>query len=217
MKAVIIMFLLVVSSCFFSNLHAQVDSLDYVPDDEVIDENHVDDNPKEIKERKKFNPEGMFVGSGMGLFIGRALVIDVSPHVGYRVGKLFMAGIGVPYMYAYELQNRRSHHIYGLRGFMRFRPLGSLDLGFLSSVYLHGEAETLTAASQNLASTTPRYVRSSGPSINVGGGFTSNFGRGWGFTTEILINVLAYHPNPSVAARTLGPPFQYRVGIYYGF
>ena len=217
MKRVIVVLLLALASCFYSNIYAQVDSLDYVPDDEMVDDNQVNNDSREIKERKKFNPEGMFVGSGMGLFIGSAFVIDVSPHVGYRVGKIFAAGVGVPYMYAYELGSRRSHHIYGIRGFMRFRPLGGLNAGFLSSVYLHGEAEQLTAASQNLSSSTPRYIKSSGPSINVGGGFTSNFGKGWGFTTEILVNVLAYHKNPNVSSRTLGPPFQYRAGIYYGF
>jgi len=215
MKRVIVVLCLALFSYFSTNLYAQQDSLDYVPDDEMVDNNQVGEDIKEIKERKKFNPEGMFIGSGMGLFIGSALVIDVSPHIGYRVGEIFAVGVGVPYMYGYELGNRRSHHIYGIRGFARLRPLGGVNAGFLSSVYLHGEAEQLTAASQNMASSTPRFIRRSGPSVNVGAGFTTNFGKGWGFTTEFLINILAYNPN--FAARTLGPPFQYRAGIYYGF
>jgi len=214
MKRILIMLLLAYFGCA-TNMQAQVDSLDYVPDDEMVDDNQASEDIKPIKERKPFNPEGMFVGSGMGLFIGSAFVIDVSPHVGYRVGEFFAVGVGVPYMYAYELVNRRSHHIYGIRGFARLRPLGGVSAGFLSSVYLHGEADQLISASQNIASSTPRFLQRSGPSINVGAGFTSNFGKGWGFTTEFLINVLAYSPN--FAGTTLGPPFQYRAGIYYGF
>lgn len=203
---------------------AQTDTLPPYVDDEIIDNNTVKPG-KEIKENPKKKgayPDGLFIGSDVGMFFGRnSINISFSPYAGYRIGKVLGLGVGVPYAFNYILSSgtRYAAHVYGGRVFARVRPLHMLR-GFVSMMYLHAEAAYHAAV-------LPAFnARWSQPAVNVGIGFMSNFEKGFSFTTDILINALyfdtyskwnnpqhPYYNHPSV----ITPLFQYRIGFCYNF
>lgn len=205
MKHIIYTLLLLVAAttCFAQN----TDSLPPYADDEIIDNNKVKPG-KKMKEGKK-GPEltGLFVGSTVGLFFLRTISVDIAPYVGYRVGKVFAAGVGVPYSFNYDLQRRDIWHIYGGRLFAQVRPFGSMRSGMLTNMYFHAEGEYLTAIDPSSG------ARESWPNLNVGIGWTSNFEKGWAFTTEILLNVFRLVPS----INSYSPVYQYRLGFRYNF
>lgn len=195
------------------SVSAQTDTIPPYADDEIIDNNTVKPG-KQIKPNQKrpgATPTGLFVGSNLGLFFGRRLMVDIGPYVGYRIGKVLAIGGGIPYTFQYDLANRYAWHVYGGRVFARLRPFGSLR-GFISTMYVHAEGEYLSAVVPRMS------LRWSAPAVNVGLGFMSNFDKGFSFTTEILVNALyTYALNNTNIISPITPFFQYRIGFCYNF
>ncbi len=54
---------------------------------------------KKKKEDKKFSPDKIIVGGGIGLSFGTITDISITPKVGYRITDNFAAGIGLGYNY----------------------------------------------------------------------------------------------------------------------
>lgn len=193
-------------------------------DDEVIDDGKSDDNkkprgkrekklkdPKKMGDPKPANVDGLFIGSGIGVsFTSFAFSVDFSPYAGYRLGKFAAVGAGIPYVYSFFSTGHE--HIYGFKGFLRFRPLAMVDHP-VSNLYLHAEGEYLMVA-QKLQSAT-QYTNFGAPAVNIGGGYaTPRFDKGFSFTVELLLNVLHFSRSNIVTARSL---VQYRIGIMYNF
>lgn len=203
---------------------AQID--DEVYDDEIQDEELVDKEEnkkgKLKKDRKKFNPENFYVGSGIGLgFWGSTFNLDVSPHIGYRIGNVLAPAIGINYYYANNLRADVESHVYGPKLMLRINPFGENGRFFAI-----GEYEFLTIKESNPYYTgtpggQPPYYQSTLNRANVGLGYTTNFSTGVGFVTEFMLDVLAFRTarnttNPTPYPSNLNP-FTYRVGFYYGF
>ncbi|MCH2043027.1 MAG: hypothetical protein MK212_02715 [Saprospiraceae bacterium] len=199
-------------------------------DDEFIDNGQSNDNnkkprgkqekrlkkPKAMRDPKPTNLDGLFIGSNFGLsFTSFSFSVDFSPYVGYRLGKFAAIGTGIPYVYSYANNGVQAYHqhIYGFKGFLRFRPLAMIEHP-VSNFYLHAEGEYLMVA-EKLQTPGSRYVQFGAPAVNVGAGYaTPRFDKGFCFTAEILLNVLYFSPNSILTAR---PLVQYRIGIMYNF
>jgi hypothetical protein len=208
MKKQAIFWLLLLLFVGTSRLNAQYD-------DEVIDTAIVDKKP-EVRERKSLDMKNVFIGMTYRLAFGQILLIDASPYIGYRLFDRIALGVGVPYMYYYSPNSQQSTHIYGVRGFMRLRPITQ---GFASNFYIHTELERLNLSLANPNynpsipnSGIPRFVPSSATAANIGLGYTNTFTKGIAMTVEFLYNAL-YVQGQSI----FNSPFVYRFGIYYGF
>lgn len=184
-------------------------------DDERIDTSAVDKEPRE-KERKKFDPKGMFVGLNYSMGLSRSLFFEFAPYVGYRVFDMIAIGAGVPYMLIYSPSLNASSHIFGARAFVRIRPAKTT---FLSQLYLHAEGEYLKMYLANpnynpsiINGGTNRYIVQSQPAVHVGVGYCNNFTNGLSGTVEFLYNVLY-----ASGSNAFNSPFSYRLGLMYNF
>lgn len=220
---------IILSLCCFlllgtQNTFAQVN--DEIYDDEVIDEqiNNKKTNKKGAKKTPKLDEEGkpispvknMFVGTDFSIFFnGRTFFIGLSPYIGYRLADVIALGVGGVYEYAFDSYYRLSNNVFGGRVFARIRPF--VNVRTLQNIYAHLEAEYATSRivdKQNSTSNNRILQQVSAPAVNVGLGYTTQFGKGFGFTTEILVNVLYFNPNIPTLSNA---PWEYRVGLYYGF
>lgn len=114
--------------------------------------------------------------------------INVSPTVGYRLTNTTIAGAGVTYIYS-DFRNtwtglRSTFNVTGGRLFAQ-------QLLF-QNLYARAEYEYLYFEVKERASDgrVLRTFESQAPGILLGGGYTSRFGRGLGFTVEALYNVI---------------------------
>jgi hypothetical protein len=208
MKKQVIIWILLLTFAGVGSLAAQYD-------DEVVDTALVDKKP-EVRERKSFDMKNIFIGMTYRFAFGQVLLLDVAPYVGYRLFDRIALGVGVPYMYYYSPSSQQSTHIYGVRGFMRLRPITQ---GFASNFYIHTELEQLNLSLANPNynpnipnSGNPRFLRSSATAANLGLGYTNTFTKGIAMTIELLYNAL-YVQGQSI----FNTPFVYRFGVYYGF
>jgi hypothetical protein len=159
----------------------------------------------------------LVVGGGLNLGYANGWNIGVSPMVAYRTTDFWWVGVNTTYFYSQFIDNIRGfrvhNHVYGAGLFTRLAPLANTQLDFLSNIYLHAEYENLwynARVRQNGQSFNLGTVRASG--VLLGGGYTTNFGRGSGFTVDILYNMLwtdQESPYPS--------PLVIRTGFTYGF
>jgi hypothetical protein len=154
------------------------------------------------------------VGSGLSFqFWGNQFRTDILPYFGYRIGEMLAPAVGFSYTYAYNFQIKTSMHVYGPRVFLRLRPFKNFRA--LEGIYLQGEYEYLIIDEEvpftNIPSGNPRFQRFTQPRANVGFGYTSNFGKGFGVTSEILFDLY------SLSNQNRLNPFIYRVTFYYGF
>jgi hypothetical protein len=86
---------------------------------------------EEVKQKKGFQKENLFVGGNFGLTLGDYTLINISPQVGYRFSKLFAAGIGLNGQYVSYKQRDQfdnpyrkvSQNVTGLNLFARLYPL----------------------------------------------------------------------------------------------
>ncbi len=77
--------------------------------------------------------------------------LDFSPILGYRINKLFRAGVGGIYRAQLEVDEfQADHQVYGWRSYLEYMPI--------ESFYLHGEYEAMnnTVATPNVTSETSR-------------------------------------------------------------
>lgn len=199
---------------------AQVD--DEIYDDEVIDEQK--NEKKRPKKTAKLDENGkpespvknMFIGTDLGLFFGgRTFFVGLSPYIGYRLANVIALGVGGVYEYAFDSYSKLSNNVFGGRVFARIRPFTNVRT--LKSIYAHVEAEYATSRivdNRNGANSGGVLQQISAPALNVGLGYTTQFEKGFGFTTEILVNVLWFNPNIPTLSNA---PWEYRIGFYYGF
>lgn len=187
-------------------------------DDEKVD-TAVVDKAEELKEKKKMSLKNFFVGSTYRFGLFNTLLLDIGPYVGYRFADIAAIGVGIPYTYVYDIRQQQSSHIYGIRGFMRLRPFRE---GMFRTVCLHGELERLNLeiANPNYNPSipnggVPQHIRSNSTAAYVGFGITSNFGKGFGLTIDLLYNLLYNFNGAPTTYRNL--PIIYRFGVYYGF
>jgi hypothetical protein len=186
---------------------------DEIPDNEKTE---LEKTPNKMKERKPLDLKNFFVGSGLSFqFWGNQFRTDILPYFGYRIGDILAPAVGFSYIYAYNFQDRTSMHVYGPRALLRLRPFKNFRA--LEGIYLQGEYEYLVVDAEdpyynpNNPNGNPKFQRFYQPRTNVGFGYTSNFGKGFGVTSEILFDLY------SLNNRSLFTPFIYRVTFYYGF
>lgn len=210
MKGVFSRFLLIIALCVASVQASQAQF-----DDERIDTSAVDNDPKE-RERKKFDPKGIFVGLNYSMGLGRSLFFEFAPYVGYRFFDLIAVGAGVPYMLIYNPSFNAASHIFGARAFVRIRPAKET---FFSQFYVHGEAEYLKMYLANpnynpsiINGATNRYNVQAQPAVHVGIGYCNNFTNGLSATVEFLYNILYTR-----GSNAFNSPFSYRLGLMYNF
>ena len=190
---------------------------DEIYDDEITDSIKVDNKKKTPKikknpgEVKKLQMTGLFFGSGVGFDIWQnQLRFDLSPHVGYRIGDILAPGVGMTYIFFTEIVGRGGSavktNVLGPKALLRIRPIRNIPT--LNQFYLHGEAEYLTFTQKSSG----RVVKDHQTRINAGIGYTTNFEKGFGFTTEILFDF--YYLK---TGWTYLNPITYRIGFTYGF
>lgn len=88
----------------------------------------------EVREKKGFQREKLFVGGNFGLTFGDYTLINISPQLGYRFTNFFAAGIGINAQYisikdwgAYG-EYKSSRGVAGLNVFGRVYPISQLML-----------------------------------------------------------------------------------------
>jgi hypothetical protein len=193
------------------DIYAQVDE---VPDQQIQNQsNQRLRNDPSLKEQKKLKLDNWFVGSGLSMqFWGNQFRFDLLPYFGYRIGNVLAPGIGFNYIFLSDFSNTNqntNYHLYGPKIFLRLRPF--VDLPVLSQIYIHGEYEYYTA---EVYENNSRVFSLTGQQrINAGIGYTSNFDKGFGITTEFLFDFYRLIGS-SIFYQS---PFIYRLGIYYGF
>lgn len=210
-------FLILLCSLFLSTALMAQGNRDIL-EDETIDNTTIGSENKERfrKPRKEFNADGVFVGMNFSLSIGNFLFLELSPYGGYWLNDYIAAGIGGTYIYSASLlgtSNVATDHIYGGRLFVNIRPFP--ELGGMAGVYLHLEGEYLNR--QDGFTSTNRPRRSFIPAANLGIGYNTAFGKGFGFTTELLINALWFGQVAQGILPVYNTPWQYRIGVYYRF
>ncbi len=187
---------------------------DEIPDEQIdlTKEDESRQNGK-IRKRRKFNPENVYIASGVGLdFWGTTFSAHLSPHIGYRIGGFLLPAAGLTYTYIYDFQWQSNIHVFGPKALIRVAPFPNAPW------YLHAEGEYLRIAESNpsfnpnVANGQPRYYESVQPRFNVGLGYSSNLGEGAGFMTEFLFDLYFLQ-----TGATYLNPFTYRIGFYYGF
>jgi hypothetical protein len=191
---------------------------DEIYDDEIADTVKVDNKKKgpRVKknpgEAKKLQMTGLFFGSGVGFDIWQNLLrFDLSPHVGYRIGDIFAPAIGMTYIFFTEIGargNGLSTNVIGPKALLRIRPIKNIPT--LNQFYLHVEAEYLTFTQKSSGG----ISKANQTRVNAGVGYTTNFAKGFGFTTEILLDV--YYLSLKTRQTYLNP-ITYRIGFTYGF
>jgi hypothetical protein len=182
-------------------------------DDEIPDSSILDNNKKPIRgmrEKKPLKLDNFFVGSGVGLnFGGNYFRFDVLPYVGYRLGDAIAPAVGVDYTFFYDFSTQSELNIWGPKVILKLRPFKASKQ--LQGFYLYGEYAHLIVDAKAGSST----LRAFQPRENVGFGWTTNFGKGSGMTSEFLYDLynIIHKPNVSI----FNNPFSYRIGFYYGF
>ena len=186
-----------------------------VPDDERIDTTSVKAPTNEPLQRRNqpLKVENLFIGMNFSLFFGNVIFAEGSPYVGYLLGDHIGLGIGGTYIYTAVFNGTRyvSDNVYGGRVFVNLRPLPKVAA--LRGVYAHVEGEYLN----HTEFTNGRFIRRFVPAINVGLGYNTSFDKGFGITTEILVNALWFQQVNAGQAPVYNSPWLYRIGLYYAF
>jgi hypothetical protein len=152
----------------------------------------------------------LVLGGNVGVGYANGWNLNLSPTVGYKLTNSTIAGIGITYNYADFnnpfYNNRTTYNTTGGRIFAQ-------QLLF-QNLYAHAEYEYLSYEVK-VRSNDGRIVNqfeATAPGLLLGGGYSSSFGNGFGFTTEILYNIL-YRSDISPYAS----PLIFRGGFMYGF
>lgn len=190
---------------------------DTLPDDEVIDntvitnDNRTDQKYKEPK--SQFKVDNLFIGMTFSLSFGQYVFIDVSPYVGYLLGKYVGLGIGGTYIYSAYLNGAQyvGDNVYGGRVFANLRPFP--EVRGIKGLYAHVEGEYLNHTQLNRRRLVRRFV----PAVNLGLGYNTSFEKGFSFTAEFLVNALWFGQVKAGQATVYNSPWQYRLGLYYAF
>jgi hypothetical protein len=181
---------------------------DEIPDSGIL---NTDKKPnRRMRDKKPLNLDNFFIGSGVGLnFGGNYFRFDVLPYFGYRLGDAIAPAVGIDYTYFYDFALQSELNIWGPKVILKLRPFKSSRQ--LQGFYLYGEYAHLIVDAKSGTST----LRAFQPRENVGVGWTTNFGKGSGMTSEFLFDLynIVHRPNVSI----FNNPFSYRIGFYYGF
>jgi hypothetical protein len=153
----------------------------------------------------------LVIGGNVGAGYANGWNINLSPTIGYKLTNSTVVGVGITYNYAdfnnpFYNNNRTTYNTTGGRVFVQ-------QLLF-QNLYAHVEYEYLSYEVR-VRSNDGRVVsqfEATAPGLLLGGGYSSSFGNGLGFTTEILYNVL-YRSDISPYAS----PLIFRGGLMYGF
>jgi hypothetical protein len=182
-------------------------------EDEIPDAGILENEKKSqrgMREKKMLNLNNFFVGSGVGLNFGGSYIrFDVLPYFGYRLGDAIAPAVGIDYTYFYDYAFQSELNIWGPKVILKLRPFK--ESRQLRGLYLYGEYAHLIVDAKSGTNT----LRDIQPRENVGFGWTTNFGKGAGMTSEFLYDLynIIHRPNPSIFTN----PFSYRIGFYYGF
>lgn len=172
--------------------------------------------PPEKDEKVPFSNR-LVLGGTFGLGFSNGWFINVSPTVGYRITDNLIAGVGGTYIFSQFRDNvygvRYNMNVYGGNVFGRYAPFATTDISFLSNLYLHGEYQHLFFEQKikNGQGVIIDSYKTDAPGLLLGGGYTTNFGRGPAFNVDVLYNVLwtqQTSPYPS--------PLLIRAGFSYG-
>lgn len=168
-----------------------------------IEENKSNDNSESILKK-------LVLGGNIGAGYANGWNINLSPTVGYKFTNTTIGGVGITYNYADfnnpYYNNRTTYNTTGGRIFAQ-------QLLF-QNLYAHAEYEYLSYEVK-VRTDDGRIVNqfeATAPGLLLGGGYSSSFGNGLGFTTEVLYNVL-YRSGISPYAS----PLVFRGGLMYGF
>jgi hypothetical protein len=181
---------------------------DEIPDSGIL---NTDKKPnRRMRDKKPLNLDNFFIGSGVGLNLGgNYFRFDVLPYFGYRLGDAIAPAVGIDYTFYYDFSTQSELNIWGPKVILKLRPFKSSRQ--LQGFYLYGEYAHLIVDAKSGTST----LRAFQPRENVGVGWTTNFGKGSGMTSEFLFDLynIVHRPNVSI----FNNPFSYRIGFYYGF
>jgi hypothetical protein len=179
-----------------------VSSLSFAQTAEVEEDNSKD-SEKSILDKLVF-------GGNVGIGYSNGWNINLSPTIGYKVTPTTILGVGITYIHS-DFRNpwdglRWTQDVTGARVFGQQLLFGNL--------YAHAEGEYLTFTAK-ITDETGRIIDKreiQAPGLLLGGGYSTSFGYGLGFTFEVLYNVLYRadtSPYPS--------PIVFRGGLMFGF
>lgn len=185
---------------------------------------------KKKEEARKFDPQRIIIGGGMGFSFGQVTAVAVSPIVGYRFTDRLSAGVGLSYQYvqqkdAWAIQNPNSNNpndllYYDYKSNMispsvwaRFIVWHNLFLSaaFEQNFMSFNQPYTVYDYSANDYKVVDQKTWMSVPSLLVGGGFRQPVGERSSFVISIMYDVLQkdYSPYKGI--------LDYRVGFNVGF
>lgn len=159
----------------------------------------------------------LVVGGNFGVGFSNGWYLNISPRVGYRLFDGFILGVGGTYVLSQIKYGNFNitNHVYGGAVFARYAPFVKMDIDFLSNLYLHTEFEQLWFKQNQNGF---EYSGPTSPGFFVGGGYSTNFGKGAGFTVDVLYNILWVDCNNPAADRCspYSSPLVIRAGFTYG-
>lgn len=154
--------------------------------------------------------EKLVFGGNLGGGYANGWNLNISPTVGYKITDRTVTGLGLTYIYSDfqnpYYQNRTVYKVTGGRVFgqqLLFRNL-----------YAHAEYEYLTY-DLTVRSNDGRIIsefENQAPGLLLGGGHSTSFGYGLGFTIEVLYNVLYRE-----GITPYSSPLRIRGGLMFGF
>ncbi len=187
-------------------------------DDETIDDAFSGGN--------KFS--NIYVGSYVGFGYSNGWQLDFSPGVGYKIKDWLIAGGGLNYSYAsaFDISQRGDKITSTTIGprifakgnvFQQFYAIGEFQ--YLINKFKYTDAQGNKSDAVNFCEDCagdPNCLETcynkSETALYVGAGYASEFGKGMGFYTEFIIDVLYDR------LRSLRPsPYTVRIGIFYTF
>lgn len=150
------------------------------------------------EEKGGFDKSRLFFGGSFGLSFGDAVIVNVSPQVGYRFSRYFAAGAGIngqysEFKYRYDngdIWQRQKYGVVGLNVFGRVYPIPQLFANVQPEMnYVWYQVQNYNpegSAKEN------KFV----PTVLVGGGGALPMGRNAAFIIMIQYDVLQQNLSP---------------------
>lgn len=165
---------------------------------------------EEVQKEESKILDKLVLGGNIGGGYANGWNINLSPTLGYKVTSGTILGLGVSYIYSDFnspfYQNRSTYKVTGGRAIAQ-------QLLF-NGLYAQGEFEYLMYNTK-IRTDDGRVINEfegQAPGLLLGGGHSSNFGRGVGFTIEVLYNVLYRQ-----GVTPYSSPLVIRGGFMFGF
>ncbi len=167
----------------------------------------------------------LYLGSYVGFGYSNGWQLDFSPGVGYRLTDWLIAGGGLNYSFGSQFDNFAQNDkitttLIGPRAFAKFNvfqnyyAIADYSYNTFRVKYkdAQGNPQPIFVSYCEDNPNDPQCFNRNEHNMNLGAGYATQFGEGFGVYSEILIDVLfdrAHSPKPA--------PYSFRFGFFYTF